>query len=146
MRRWPITRPLCHLGNISYRLGQSTSFQEKPGLLGDNAEVLASFAALRENLQAVNVQLGRARTYQLGRVLTLDPQTEKFANDEEANKLLTRPYLRSVHCAGCRVTAPACRPASKGPTRAPTVRHSDFGMHSCSRHSCSPRSLPLGLA
>lgn len=83
---------LCHLGNISYRLGQPAPFQEKPGLLGDNAEVVASFDALRDNLKAVNISLGEGTTYQLGRVLTLDPKTERFTNDEQANALLTRPY------------------------------------------------------
>jgi predicted dehydrogenase len=83
---------LCHLGNISYRLGQPASFQDKPSILGDNAEVQASFEALRDNLKAVNISLDASTTYQLGRTLTLDPQTERFANDEEANALLTRPY------------------------------------------------------
>ena len=83
---------LCHLGNISYRLGQPMSFQDKPSGLGDNAEVQASFEALRDNLKAVNISLDSGATYQLGRTLTLDPQTERFTNDDEANALLTRPY------------------------------------------------------
>ena len=61
-------------------------------MLGDNAEVLASFEALRDNLKAVNISLAEGTTYQLGRTLTLDPHTERFTNDEEANALLTRPY------------------------------------------------------
>ncbi|MHB8865851.1 MAG: Gfo/Idh/MocA family protein [Pirellulaceae bacterium] len=83
---------LCHLGNISYRLGQPAQFQEKPGLLGDNAEVVASFEAIRDNLKAVNLHLEGNSTYQLGRVLNMDPQAEKFLDDEQANALLTRPY------------------------------------------------------
>ncbi len=84
---------LCHLGNISYRLGQPVPFRDKPALLGDNAEVAASLEAIRENLQAVNIKLDE-NTYQLGRVLTIDPKTEKFVGDDEANQLLTRPYRK----------------------------------------------------
>ena len=82
---------LCHLGNISYRLGEQVPYRDKPKLLGDNAEVVASFDAIRENLKAVDIQLDDA-TYQLGRVLNVDPQAETFVGDEEANQLLTRPY------------------------------------------------------
>jgi hypothetical protein len=104
---------LCHLGNISYRLGQPVPFREKPGLLGDNAEVVESFDAIRDNLKAVNIQLDGDNTYQLGRVLTLDPQTEKFVNDEQANALLTRPYRAPFtvpkplnRCGGLPATTP----------------------------------------
>ena len=31
-------------------------------------------------------------TYQLGRVLDFDPQTERFISDDEANSLLSRDY------------------------------------------------------
>jgi hypothetical protein len=31
-------------------------------------------------------------TYRLGATLSYDPKTEKFVGNEEANKLLTRPY------------------------------------------------------
>ena len=53
---------------------------------------VASFEALRDNLKVVNISLGEGTTYQLGRTFSLDPQTERFTNDEEANELLTRPY------------------------------------------------------
>ena len=82
---------LCHLGNISYRLGEPVPFQARPALLGDNAEVVASFDAIRENLEAVNIKLDD-NTFQLGRVLNVDPKTETFIGDDQANQLLTRPY------------------------------------------------------
>jgi predicted dehydrogenase len=82
---------LCHLGNISYRLGQSTAFGESPACLGDNAQVREAFTAICDNLKAVNIPLD-GKTYQLGRVLEFDPLTERFPHDDEANSLLTRPY------------------------------------------------------
>ncbi len=82
---------LCHLGNISYRLGQPTAFGDLPAHLGDNAQVRQAFAAICENLQTVNIPLAD-KTYQLGPVLEFDPATERFPHNDDANQLLTRSY------------------------------------------------------
>lgn len=82
---------LCHLGNISYRLGESAKFEEGAKSLGDNKQVVESFEALKDNLSSVDIKLAET-TYQVGRTLTLDPKSEKFVGDDEANSLLTRPY------------------------------------------------------
>ncbi|MDA1053406.1 MAG: Gfo/Idh/MocA family oxidoreductase [Planctomycetota bacterium] len=82
---------LCHLGNISYRLGESAKFDEKAKSLGDNKQVVESFDALKDNLSSVDIKLGET-TYSVGRTLNLDPKSEKFIGDDEANALLTRPY------------------------------------------------------
>jgi len=82
---------LCHLANISYRLGKPAKFDKKTNSLGDNKQVVESFAALQDNLQAAKVSLDTA-TYTLGRELTFDPKAEKFVGDEQANQLLSRPY------------------------------------------------------
>ncbi len=84
---------LCHLGNISYKLGKQVPMQARPRLLGDNAEVIASFDALHENLKVVGIPI-EGNQYQLGRVLNLDPKTEKFIDDDQADKLLTRLYRK----------------------------------------------------
>jgi hypothetical protein len=82
---------LCHLGNISYRLGTSVPFSKENKTLGDNAQVVESFNTIRENIKAVDVDLDETN-YQLGRVLKFDAKAEKFTGDDEANKLLTRDY------------------------------------------------------
>src|SRR5437867_13281266 len=41
---------LCHLANISYRLGQRVSWDQKAKTLGDNKVVYETFAALENNL------------------------------------------------------------------------------------------------
>ncbi|MEO8496627.1 MAG: Gfo/Idh/MocA family oxidoreductase [Planctomycetota bacterium] len=82
---------LCHLGNISYRLGQSAKFDEQAKSLGDNKQIVESFDALKDNLSSVDIKLAET-TYAVGRTLTLDPISEKFVGDDEANALLTRPY------------------------------------------------------
>jgi predicted dehydrogenase len=81
---------LCHLGNISYRLGESQPFSKKAQSIGDNKQVVEAFGNLRENLQAVNIDLDET-TYQLGRTLDFNPKTERF-DDDEANALLSRSY------------------------------------------------------
>ena len=82
---------LCHLANISYRLGQDTSFAARPAELGDHEEVRKTFDWFRELLLGLDVKLDRA-TYRLGRPLKFDPAREKFVGDAEADKLLTREY------------------------------------------------------
>ncbi|MCA9221931.1 MAG: Gfo/Idh/MocA family oxidoreductase [Planctomycetales bacterium] len=82
---------LCHLGNISYRLGESAKFDQKSGSLGDNRVVVEAFETIKDNLKAVDIRLDQT-TYQLGRQLTFDPKTEQFVGDDQANQLLTRPY------------------------------------------------------
>jgi predicted dehydrogenase len=83
---------LCHLANISYRLGEQVSWDKKAKTLGDNKVVYDTFAALENNLTGgVGLKLD-GLTYQLGRTLTFDPKTEKFVKDPQADQLLTREY------------------------------------------------------
>jgi len=84
---------LCHLANISYRLGTDVPFNKKTGALGDDKEVAATFQWLCDVLKANDYKLGEG-TYRLGRTLEFDPETEQFIGDDEANKLLTRPYRK----------------------------------------------------
>ncbi len=82
---------LCHLANISYRLGQDVSFAKTPDELGDNEEVHKTFAWFKEMLVGIGVNLDSA-TYRLGRPLKFNPQQEKFIDAPDADKLLTREY------------------------------------------------------
>jgi predicted dehydrogenase len=86
---------LCHLANISYRLGEKVPFNGRAKTLGDNKEVVQTFMNLQENLTGVGVKL-EDTSYQLGRVLTLDPKREQFIGDGAgtANALLTRDYRK----------------------------------------------------
>jgi predicted dehydrogenase len=86
---------LCHLPNISYRLGEKVPFDKKTGRLGDNREVVQAFENLRQDLKAVGVKLEETE-YVLGKVLTLDAKEERFTGEgaDQANALLTRTYRR----------------------------------------------------
>ena len=82
---------LCHLGNISYRLGQEVPFSKQSKALGDNKDVVETFDRMVDHLKLAGVKLEETN-YILGRVLNVDPQREKIIGDDQANRLLTRDY------------------------------------------------------
>jgi len=84
---------LCHLANISYRLGEPAQFDKKAKSIGDNKVVVEAFNTVKENLQAVDIDLAET-TYTVGRTLEMNPKTEKFIGDDDANQLLTREYRK----------------------------------------------------
>jgi len=82
---------LCHLGNISYRLGSQEPFIKHSKAFGDDKEAYETFARMEEHLKTNKIPLDSA-TYQVGRRLKVNPKTESFENDSEANLQLTREY------------------------------------------------------
>jgi len=78
---------LCHLANISYRLGQEVPFDQKSGRLGEDKVASEAFASMQEHLKDNGVVLEDSKV-RLGRFLRFDAQTEKFIDDPEADKLL----------------------------------------------------------
>jgi len=80
---------LCHLANISYRLGKRVTFTGIPDPFRDNEAANESFARMSDHLKVNGVDIERS-SYRLGRVMEFDPATERFIGDEQANALLTR--------------------------------------------------------
>jgi len=78
----------CHLGNISYRLGQMAPFSERPARLSECPQALATFEKMEEILDGVGI---KPSEYQVGPVLEFDPASERFVDNAQANALLTRP-------------------------------------------------------
>jgi predicted dehydrogenase len=93
-----LSSALCHLGNISYRLGAPAPFNPRTQAFGDNKEAYASLARMEEHLAKNRDETTRElmkpveMKYQLGRKLTLEPKSETFVGDREADALLTREY------------------------------------------------------
>lgn len=83
---------LCHLANVSYRLGSETPFDGKKKVFAGNEAASETFAQMEEHLAKDNGLKLESMTYQLGRRLEIDAETEKIINDSEANALLTRNY------------------------------------------------------
>jgi hypothetical protein len=84
---------LCHLSNISYRVGEKVKYDKAAGSIGKNARVKEAFDKLAANAVAVGLPHDK-QNYTLGRELAFDPAAEKFTgeNAAAANALLTRPY------------------------------------------------------
>jgi predicted dehydrogenase len=85
---------LCHLANISYRLGEQVPFNPQTKAFGDNKAAYETLERMQQHLTGdVKLQLDGMK-YQLGRKLQLDSANEQFVGDAEANQLLTRNYRK----------------------------------------------------
>jgi predicted dehydrogenase len=82
---------LCHLPNISYRLGEDVPFSKSSGAFGDDKEAYETLARMEEHLRENKVALD-GLNYRLGRKLTFDAASESFIGNPQANELLTRRY------------------------------------------------------
>lgn len=86
-----LSSALCHLGNISYRLGTEEPFDSANKAFGDNKEAHETFARIQEHLKDNQVPVD-GLMYHVGRKLRFDAKAEKFIGDAKANELLTRKY------------------------------------------------------
>ena len=87
---------LCHLGNISWRLGRPASPAEIRKELSElkvHDDVLETFERTRKHLAENNVDLEASKLV-LGQALRLDPEKEQFLASSSANALLTREYRK----------------------------------------------------
>jgi predicted dehydrogenase len=84
-----LSSALCHLGNISYRLGAKHSFADDPKSLDKDQK--ETFARFKSHLNDNEVDL-KTTQYALGPVLKIDAKRERFKDSAEANQLITREY------------------------------------------------------
>ena len=82
---------LCHLGNISYRMGWEYPFTTKTDALGKCGIVTDAMMTVLANTKAIGVDPDRA-TYCLGPKLQIDPAKERFIDNAPANLMLSRFY------------------------------------------------------
>ena len=82
---------LCHLANVSYRRGDQVSFAEVRKQT--DKDLLEALDRTESHLKDNGVDLTKV-TCRLGKQLTIDAGSEKFVNDTDANKLLTRNYRK----------------------------------------------------
>lgn len=88
-----LSSALCHLGNISYRLGTEQKFDASAQAFGDNKEAAAALARMTTHLHDNGVALDKT-PYRVGRKLMIDPKTESFLGDKQASALLFREYRK----------------------------------------------------
>ncbi len=88
-----LSSALCHLGNISYRLGSPMAAKEVQEKLGNNAERQETFERFAQHLTDNKVDLGATKVT-LGPDLKLDGKKEVFIGElaDKANPMLTREY------------------------------------------------------
>ncbi len=88
-----LSSALCHMGNISYRLGQTASRAEIAERIGENRDLAEAFERVQDHLLLNGVDV-KLTPRVLGSWLTMDPQAERFTGEfaEEANKLVRGTY------------------------------------------------------
>jgi predicted dehydrogenase len=88
-----LSASLCHMANISYRLGKKATPDEIKQAIGDNAEMMDSFNRMLEHLAANEVDLAK-EPIAIGPMLTMDAEKEQFVGDHSdmANMFLKRNY------------------------------------------------------
>ena len=79
------------MANISYRLGEKSSFNKKNKSFGSNKKGYEYFERMQEHLKENGLNL-KETDYIVGRNLEFDATTETIKGDEEANALLSRNY------------------------------------------------------
>ncbi|MGD9854014.1 MAG: Gfo/Idh/MocA family protein [Planctomycetaceae bacterium] len=86
-----LSSALCHLGNISYRLGETRSVAEIREALANQADAADSIERTVAHLERNQVDL-KATPMTLGPALTLDGHQERFTGNlaEQANEFLFR--------------------------------------------------------
>jgi predicted dehydrogenase len=92
-----LSSSLCHLGNISYRLGKKLSAGETLERLGsvkstDNTKDTLDRTV--EHLASNGVKLDGDTEFQCGDYLKFDPKTETFPGNAAATEMCTREYRK----------------------------------------------------
>jgi predicted dehydrogenase len=86
-----LSSALCHTGNISYRLGAKKSPQEIQSALKGTPGLTEAFDRMAAHLDKNGVDIAKDKVT-LGVPLKMNPKTEKFIANKDADELLTRKY------------------------------------------------------
>ncbi|HZT79480.1 MAG TPA: gfo/Idh/MocA family oxidoreductase, partial [Gemmataceae bacterium] len=88
-----LSSALCHLGNISYRLGTLAPLSAQVKEFASDKEAAETLERMRQHLADNKVPPDRTQC-RVGRKLAIDPKAERFVGDKEADKMLTREYRK----------------------------------------------------
>lgn len=84
-----LSSALCHLGNISYRLGSTLTVAEARDRV-EGKQATETFGRFTQHL--ADNSLPESTQILFGENLAFDPQSETFVNNAKADELLTREY------------------------------------------------------
>lgn len=92
IREGHLSSAMCHMGNVSHLLGKTHSKQELDTMAGKNPHTQEAWQRMHGHLVANGVDVDtEAGGVRMGPRLTMDPKTERFA-DDASNALLARNY------------------------------------------------------
>jgi predicted dehydrogenase len=86
-----ISSALCHTSNISYRLGQQRAPEAIREAINGDKDMTETFGRMADHLAANSVDITKTPAV-LGALLKMDPQSERFIENPQADQLLTREY------------------------------------------------------
>ncbi|HSQ58497.1 MAG TPA: Gfo/Idh/MocA family oxidoreductase, partial [Gemmata sp.] len=84
---------LCHLGNISYRLGSTSPYDPKLGKLSGNDFGTDALTRMADHLKDHGIKFD-GKNLLVGKKLDFDGKSERFVNDKEADAMVTRNYRK----------------------------------------------------
>jgi len=87
-----LSSALCHLGNVSYRLGAVQPFGSRPSEVAESKQQEEAYAGFVEHLKQNGIKPAAAQL-RVGCHFTLDPKAE-VATRADCNKLFTREYRK----------------------------------------------------
>jgi predicted dehydrogenase len=88
-----LSAALCHLGNISYRLGTPCTMDQPTDAFTGSKDAVAALGRMKEHLKDNKVDLAAAKGL-LGVQLAIDAKAEKFVGNAKANDMLFREYRK----------------------------------------------------
>jgi len=86
-----LSSALCHMGNISYRLGAREAMKDVEMRLAGNDDAVDTFDRFSDHLKSNGVDIAKQQI-NYGRELHFDIDDERFVNDSQADAMLTREY------------------------------------------------------
>ncbi len=84
---------LCHLCNMSIRLGSKVPFRPRDAFFETDSDAADVLDRTEKHLAANGLDIEKSG-FTLGRKLVVDAKTESIVDDPEANQLLTRHYRK----------------------------------------------------
>jgi predicted dehydrogenase len=88
-----LSSAMCHLANISYRLGTEQPYDKANSAFGDDKEAVTTLERMRDHLKDNSLKVEGLK-YRVGPKLAIDPKTESFPGNKDANAMLTREYRK----------------------------------------------------
>lgn len=86
-----LSSALCHMANISYRVGREADPEEAKAAVAKDAAAAETLARMEEHLAANGVDL-KATRLRVGAALRFDPRRERFVGNRTADGLVRREY------------------------------------------------------